>query len=844
MKKLHLLAALLPVLLAAALPAQAAMKDAAHPFILWDKADVAAVRQKIEREPWAKAAVQKLEPKGEFNRGEPFINLFKYAVLEDEKAGEAERKALLSFINAPLNQRAPDGLDLALRYDNTLHALRYDALYDSLTPEQRQKLEDKFREFIDRDLAHDYRNTRHSNLPNMQLVRLFASHIMAVAIKDEERIRKLHNHPSGFRWYFEDYLSDGQFYNEEFAKMTSLMGQFLLYARGLDRLGLPELGFDFKGRNGGSIRSYFESYLTLGYPATDLPGGRPAFARVSMGDTRGGDILQHTNFEGISRNAQRDVAYFYGSNMNGRDHRGHITMKLSFPQWFEILAARYPDGPYAWFLTQMRPAGEEAYTPTLFWGLNPIQASAVKAPPAPSGAYQERGFAMLRANETPDYWTSADPAVALQFAQLYVHYTADCFALLGYHAFNRPIYVNRAISAGYNGGPWDFHLRGHAGVVVDNLQAQPVGEVKTFHHFSPLAKFVHATDQILPGKGLKGRGEVRSSDQPRDAVTEVYPGIAQSRTLVLTRDYLVDVYNIADKNGTPRDFHWLVHAPGSHVPEQGQQWQPSDALQESLFRTPWVGKKRTPEEFAKLPIERRQYDSPETGDSGPDWVKIDNARQLTSAAGEPVAITTLQTYHGKDVNASRFGPEWYDRKIGVRLRMLPQDKTTAYVFDTPVAYQPGFPRAPREKDQRGTPEFGGVSVAMHRKAPATTFITLHEPFENGTPPKTTFRTVSRGEGWVIVAVEGTGRDGVALNDRVLVELHPKEGRDYTVTGSGQSFTFQQYAFLRLTPEAIHASGNLVRMTMKVQGNPKLILNGKEVPVSINEGVLTYAPKPR
>ena len=96
----------------------------------------------------------------------------------------------------------------------------------------------------------------------------------------------------------------------------------------------------------------------------------------------------------------------------------------------------------------------------------------VTPPPAPSYVARERGFAMLRAEERPEhYWEGESPAVSFQLATYYVHYAHDVFSLLGFYAFNRPIYLNRQISNGYGGScPWTDSTRGHCGVLVDNIR--------------------------------------------------------------------------------------------------------------------------------------------------------------------------------------------------------------------------------------------------------------------------------------------------------------------------------------------------------------------------------------
>jgi len=833
--------AILPML-AGSTPA--AMKDTPHPYILWTPAEAAAIRKRIETQPWARESLEQMATDTRWDKGKPLVNLFRYAVLGDEQAGEVERDYLLSFIGAKLNRQSADGHQLGKHYDNYIHALRYDVLYDSLTPKQRKDIEDTFRQFIQYELDHPYVNTRISLLPNMQLPRLCAAQLMSVAMKDEKLIRRLWEAPSAFRWFMGDYLADGCFYNEEFAKMQSTIGEMLLYCRGLERLGLNELGYGFVGQGGGSMRRYVESYIRLGYPRTILSGGMPRYERIAMGDARGTTlgVFQHANVTGALRQlpAAEDSSgkrgesrmgqqFFFAANMNGRDHRNTKTVKLGMPMWFEILKARYQDAPFAYFLAQMRGIKQDRYYPTLFWGLDPIDPKRVKPPPATSYVAPQRGFAMLRAEESPAYWESPAPAVCLQFATLYVHYTSDCFSLLGYHAFNRPIYFNRPISAGYNGGPWDFSLRGHCGVVVDGLQAQPIGEVPTRQQFTPLVKFVSARGEMKnPNEPYKGQGEVRSSDQPQMAATEIYPNVELSRSLMLTSEYLFDVYAVADKAGQPRQYHWLVHAPGVLMNRNG--WRSSTELQNTLMNvSPTDLPKNDGQDFA------RQYRIP----AGPNvpaaersWIRISNEKKIDPGS-RPLSITVQQSCILPDVAQSVLGKAWYDRKIGVRMRMLGEEGTTAFAMDTPTHYPPGTPRCPRSGQQPQRPETGGVSLAVARKSPATLFVALHEPFADGAPKIEQFRRIQQTPDAVAVAIVAPG-----LNDRAMLHLAETE-EPTTLAGDGERFTFANFAFVRIHTEKVEVSGDLSAMTLKVSGRPKLMINGQQQRATVSDGLMSY-----
>jgi hypothetical protein len=478
--------------------------------------------------------------------------------------------------------------------------------------------------------------------------------------------------------------------------------------------------------------------------------------------------------------------------MNGRDHRGAKVEKMAEVNWFEFAHAQWPDAGFDYFLAQMRPPGADRYVPTLFWGLSPIDPAKVKPPPAPSYVAPDRGFALLRAEESPAYWESSAPAVALQFATLYVHYVADCFSLLGYHAFNRPLYVNRAISAGYNGGPYDFHVRSHCGVVVDGQQAQPIGPVPYRQDFQPLMKFV-AIHTAPPATPYTGR-EVRSTDQPKVAATQVYPGVELARALMLTREYLFDVFRVSSDQS--HLYHWLVHPLGEAFPDAPAKWTGSEELQQTLFNVPEI----------KIG-EARRYDA-----GNADW-----------------SLTTRQTRYG---NENKLGDAWYDRRIGVRVHMLGEPGTTVFYYRPPLCYTPGSPRAPpADKAPTDHDEVGGVSIAVARQASNTVFVAVHEPFEKNAPRLREFARIQQTATAVAVRVVGD-----TFSDRLLFA---ESDQPVTLTGDGESFTFTGHGFVRVTPDKVEVAGNVKSLHVKVTGSPKLVVNGTERPHKPTNGMIIW-----
>ncbi len=708
------------------------LQAADHPFILWTAEDIATMRQRVKEDPvmqesWARYQGEK--------RAKPYAQFFKAAVLEDPKAIQAEKKYLLGIVGKHPKQF--ESLEHGGRHFTCyLDVIRYDLLYHHLTPEERKKVEDTFREHIAYQLTDQKDYSRVAWLPNMQWPRPMSAQLMAVALGEEDLIRKILNANGGFIPYMDAYLADGRFYFEEFGKQRVMLTEMMLLCKGLENLGLEELGFGYTGKGGATMRAHVLSTTAdQAFPAITLPTGRLHIPRITMGDAKGSafkdkrnprqtKLFQHAVVRGYLTpewGGEQLVTHF---NMNGRDHRGQRVPKLGYPWIYELAHTQWPDAGFDYFLAHMRAFGQDSYLPTPYFGVTTRIAPDETTPPsAASYVAPERGFAMLRAEESEDYWTSPAPAVALQFSQLYVHYVADSFSLLGYVAHNRPIYVNRPISSGYNGGSYDFNVRSHCGVVVDGLQAQPVGSVDILHDFDQEGFRYVRIDTPTEGSNQYTGKELRSSDQPKTGAKKVYPGTDLSRQLVLTDLYMIDVFHV--KSDKKRMMHWLVHPLGSAHPEKNADWKASDALQKNLFDVP------------EIKITRSYVRSTDA-----DW-----------------NLKTVQD-HAVPVEETVLGKAWYDREVGVSVFMLGEPGTNVWYYEPPLEYEQGYERARRprrgqtELEPLQTPEYGGVSIAVERNTDETTFVALHVPFEQGQSPVEHFRKVGEGDGYVDVEISG------------------------------------------------------------------------------------------
>ncbi|MFP4355485.1 MAG: hypothetical protein ACLFUJ_10235 [Phycisphaerae bacterium] len=571
------------LLLAAAGAARAEMPD--HPFLLWTPEEAAALRKRIESDPMAKKQYENMK-NTEIAKVNPTLwNLFNYMVMGDEKAGQAEKERLLKFIGTkpqPMtwdvdldklkwNEGMPSGGDRHMRDEQTLNTLRYDVLYHELTAEQRAGVEASLRSYIEFHLAGHkpwhpaFKYDRTSWLPNMHWPRAIGTHLMAVALRDKDLVEKMFRSQGGWKWFFDEYIADEQFYMEEFGKYYSNIGTMLMYCEGLERLGLGQYGYGYVGQGGATMKKYLQMLITVAYPRIEKGrAATPTYMSLTMGDA--GDILL---VHGYNQKGKTSQKWWSTAHMNGP------LPKMRQPGWFEIGHRRWPDVGFDYFLAQMRKPGDELYLPSLYWGLSPIDPDKVQPPSVESVVSEERGFALLKAEHSPKYWESDAPAVGLQFAMYYVHYVHDCFSILQYVANNRLVYHRMGRPEGrkgYAGGdPWKDHVRGHCGVVVDGLKAQPVdrGNAGTPNH------------RIR--KELTGPARFTAV-----RAAGVYPDVEMERALVLTDEYLFDAFALVSSR--PRVYDWQVLAFGALAEGDARGFKPlaewSDAAEKKRLTKP------------------------------------------------------------------------------------------------------------------------------------------------------------------------------------------------------------------------------------------------------------------
>ena len=173
--------------------------------------------------------------------------------------------------------------------------------------------------------------------------------------------------------------------------------------------------------------------------------------------------------------------------------------------------------------------------------------------------------------------------------------------------------------------------------------------------------------------------------------------------------------------------------------------------------------------------------------------------------------------------------------------MLGGDDTTAYTAETPLVMSQYRDDQGQQQYKELPSEVGGVTILAERKTPLTTFVALHEPFDGGKSNIYEFRTIQQTDEGVAVAI--LGKYETKINDRLMLRLGDNYDQQVTLADGRESFTFVDWAYLRIGEDAVEVHGELKILRMPIKGKPRLIVNGKEEKASFMRGYLYYCNLP-
>lgn len=603
---------------------QAALEPVArtHPFLFVAADEVRRTREKIQRDRDARATFARLAAQGEKDlaialptfetdwwreaRKKPWRDTYQeiyhhtmsvpapamaaarrlaqLALLsDDERFDRRAREILLYYTNYSFEFEHYDvGMNYAIWAVPALDV--YDMLFESFSASERQRINAFFGRFLDAVMRND--RFWIANEPGGRFNNHYAFHKQAIAAVGlffgrDDLVKYAVESREGVRDLLENGILDkGLWLESSFHyHFTPLYGLTPL-AEMLRHAGGPVDLYAAEFHDGHCLKQLFDAPFEFVFPDGLAP---------NIGDGYGHDLYL------------QDV---------------HL---------YEYAYAAYGDPRYAWLLSRKWPtkrdeAGLERERTALFHG-RPVGDATT--PTVRSQVFPEHGYVFLRMPDGTDYWRGEGWSAFLTFDRSGIHGHADKLGLILWgrgrllaqdvegratkgHSFSSAIQreINRRTLCSNT-------------VVVDGRDQANSSQLLRFVDFAATA--AAARTMIADTDGI------------------LYPGVRQQRTVIVTPDYVLDVFRVqSDEEHT---YDWTFHP----LDEDG----------------------RTSSSLAFSPI-------PDAQSPAPRWVK--NGRRAR----------TDQTWSA----------EWIERDIPFRLTMLGEPGTEVFLWDFPRDDQFTFPPLP------------------------------------------------------------------------------------------------------------------------------------------------------
>jgi hypothetical protein len=736
-------------------PAAADSPRAQHPNLLLNRKEIDEVKAKIKQYPWAARLfdrVKKLADDNGRTSHTPREAALVYALTGDTKYAAAVRRALVSNARYRLSQY--EKLDLKLDPDFgawgpwATWAWAYDLTYETFSEEERRQVERLLRTAA-RTIIEGLK--LRSTTPNLVFEKHWKVGIVGYCLGDKELIDWAlkdpgHHGPQlgGFYSVLDTMIKDGHFWGEApiYALHYDIHGMLAL-AEAARHYDGTDLYRHVSAKSGGSIKKLIDGYLLTAFP-------------LEKSGVRGGSLRMATFGDGSTSYGPQGELFdtFLMNPVSGTF--GEVTLNGEL----EIAYKRYKDPGYAWLLSlnperdsYIGSAGQGHNRPV--WGYIALThgeplPEKVQPPAAPSGVFKSQGFAMLRSDDSPRYWQSGGLAAFLRLGALVGHGHKDYFHLI-LHGKGRLLYPDlNIIQYEPTYLNWTHEGIAHNTLLVDRQSPRP-GPFTTRQHFSADAKFF----------ALSG---------------SAFAGVRQTRALLLTPDYMADVFRAADTTNQKRTFDYVLHGLGRLYPSNSSAYEPTDRLVPNYW---WIDNERS-----------RRTDGPWQA----DWV---------------------QRSAGVTRGVQLFGKEWFEQTVGVRLTMLGAKGTHVYTGDAPLTDGPPYGRID------GNPEGSSPMIVARRKAAAVMFAAIHEPYDNR-PLLRHVRRIEETADTVGLAVDGPG-----YSDRVLIAFAEDKERRMQST-DGESFTFQGHGYVRVTAAGTTVRGTVPAFRVRLPKGAKaaVTVNGK------------------
>jgi len=368
-------------------------------------------------------------------------------------------------------------------YWDTAEVRWYDLVYPALSVEERDTIETFYRK-----LGRYWRDSlnRWTTTPNLVFPIHYHGAVIGFCMDDSELIQWGLRNPGGkfgpsrggLFPVLDSMLRDGAIWDEAtiYAAVNVLRPMMQLAI--LHKLYYGKDLFAYESPRGASIKKLVDGYIALPYPLERTGVGPGSFHIATYGDrSTESPYIRHHGTDSI-----------YLVNLPwGRNNERHELTRI-------IEQAYYlsRDPKYAFFLSHVAQR-----TPSFLYGES-IPPGSVKAPAAASSIFPEAGIAMLRADESPDYWTNGSIAVLQMMARGYGHDHRDKMMIV-MHAAGRLFYPDmNCIQYEPPSINWTASTIANNTLVVDRGQAAN-SSYTTRHEFAPEVKFLVTSASCYPG---------------------------------------------------------------------------------------------------------------------------------------------------------------------------------------------------------------------------------------------------------------------------------------------------------------------------------------------------------
>lgn len=274
-----------------------------------------------------------------------------------------------------------------------------------------------------------------------------------------------------------------------------------------------------------------------------------------------------------------------------------------------------------------------------------------------------------------------------------------------------------------------------------------------------------------------------------------YPGVRQTRAVLLTKQYVADFFHAAGTEEPPRPrlFDWVLHGIGRLYVGNPGAYRPTSALVPFYW---WVDNERGRVTDATFQA---------------DWVQ--------RSAGITPGLQAL-------------GKEWFEQEVGVRMTMLGCEGTEVYAGDGPMTNGPPYHRLD------GNPEGSLPLVVVRREAPATLFAAVHEPYEGGPKVRQVRRLAETGSAALMIV------QAADFTDYLMAAFD--ESEHTLASATGEVFTFCDYGYLRIEKGACRVQGKVGGFRVRSASLPsdsEAVVNGKKERLTKAEGFAEWGKLP-